>query len=204
MNLNGNATKHLARLSLRARPTRSVSARMCPTRKARVVLPMLQRRTRQKRAAWALVASGAVRGHRKRPESKRVLKFNRAAFSPSAARFQTNKAKAGFMRSKILVLKIAVLVLFASINLVGAQQAWQTKKWAPHLIVSTSASGSTPDFCHSLTITVSSDFAGTIDGQTIAAGAVTQSFVWRGNVEHPLQPVAYTRTAGTLYIAFTQ
>jgi hypothetical protein len=101
---------------------------------------------------------------------------------------------------KMFAIVAAVVALAAS---GAAQQAWQTKQWTPHLIVAVT-SGSTPAFVHSVTIVMSSDFAGTIDGKTVSGSAPGGAMSWRGTDEHTLGSMPYTRSAGTLYILYTQ
>lgn len=84
-----------------------------------------------------------------------------------------------------------------------AQASWQITPATPHLIAAT-ASGSTPANVRSLAIQLSSDFTGTIDGQTVTGATVTRPLVWYSAGEHPLAAIAYTRTAGTIFIAYSK
>lgn len=59
------------------------------------------------------------------------------------------------------------------------------------------ASGSTSSGIANVTFVASSDFAGTVAGQPLAAGA---SLTFRASQSNTIGAIAYTRSAGTLYI----
>lgn len=96
---------------------------------------------------------------------------------------------------------LATLVALALSTPAGNGQG-NTSKWVPHLIVAT-ASGNTPTQAHSLTVVTSSDFNGTIDGKAVTGTAPGGAFTWSGTNEHGLAAMAYTVSAGTLYILYT-
>lgn len=100
-------------------------------------------------------------------------------------------------------IAIAAFLLIVIVTPAPAQQSWQTSPITPHLIVAVT-SGSTPIDARSIQITVSSDFAGTIDGQIVTGAAVTQPLCWYASGDHLLAAMPYTRSAGTIYIAYSK
>jgi opacity protein-like surface antigen len=109
-----------------------------------------------------------------------------------AARANPNNAVFQLMKTFLLALFV---VLFAAVAPAADYTALSPEFSA------VTASGTVTKGAHFVTFKLSSDFAGSILGQAIVAGTVPNNEVrFETTNDHVLPDIAYTRTAGTLWI----
>lgn len=96
-------------------------------------------------------------------------------------------------------MKRLFLIAGLAMTLSGSALGADITTWTPSVTAATS-SGTVAKGTHSVTFILSSDFVGSITGTAVTGAVVTVplTFVCQGEHRHPA--IAYTRSAGTLFI----
>ena len=96
-------------------------------------------------------------------------------------------------------MKRVLPLLAALVTATSALSAQDVSKWVPALTAATT-SGSVATGTHSVTFILSSDYTGTIMGTAATGATLAQPLTYRCENEHRHGAIAYTVTAGTLWI----